>query len=95
MQRITTVLKASEAMAVRKAVCMAGAECVVIIPMPLCRCTAERENWYFEQPVARSDVHVRLEVTVNDIHYGGIVSAIQRVAQADLRWTASICNDKR
>ena len=34
MKRITTVLKESEAMAVRKAVCVAGGERVVITPMP-------------------------------------------------------------
>lgn len=66
MQRISTVLKTSEAMAVRKAVCMAGAECVVIMPMPLS---------------VPSEAHVRLEVTAKDLHHDGIVSAIQRVAQ--------------
>jgi hypothetical protein len=79
MQRITTVLKASEAMAVRKAVCMAGAECVVIIPMPFCPCATDPKNWRFEQPDARSETHVRLEVTANDLHHGGIISAIRRI----------------
>ena len=78
MKRITTVLKESEATAVRKAVCMAGAERVVIMPL----CAADQKNWYFEQPATQSEVHVRLEVTVADIHYGGIIAAIQRVAQA-------------
>lgn len=82
MQRITTVLKASEAMAVRKAVCMAGAECVVIVPMPLCLSASGQENWCFEQPAARSEVHVRLEVTANDLHCGGIISAIRRIVHA-------------
>ncbi len=82
MKRITTMLRESEATAVRKAVCMAGAERVVITPMPQRLCATDQENWCFEQPAARSEVHVRLEVTANDIHYGGIVSAIQRVAQA-------------
>ncbi len=78
MKRITTVLRESEVTAVRKAVCMAGAERVVIMPL----CVAEQKEWYFNQHAAQSEVHVRLEVTVADIHYGGIVAAIQRVAQA-------------
>jgi hypothetical protein len=82
MKRITTVLKGSEAMAVRKAVCVAGAERVVIIPMPQSLCDTDLEEWHCEQSAAPTGAHVRLEVTVNDIHYGGIVFAIQRVAQA-------------
>jgi hypothetical protein len=82
MKRIITVLRESEAMAVRKAVCMAGAERVVIVPMPQRLCATDQKNWHFEQPAAQSEVRIRLEVTVSDIHYGGIVSAIQRVAQA-------------
>ena len=82
MQLITTVLKSSEAMAARKAVCMAGAEYVVIVPMPLCLCGTDQDNWCFEQPAARSEIHVRLEVTANDIHHGGIISAIRRIVDA-------------
>jgi len=82
MQLITTVLKASEAVAVRKAVCMAGAECVVIVPVPFCLCATDQVNGGFEQPAARGEVHVRLEVTANDLHHDGIVSAIRRVAYA-------------
>ena len=82
MKRITTVLKESEAMAVRKAVCVAGGERVVITPMPQRPCAIDLEEWYCEQSATQREVHVRLEVTANDIHYGGIVSAIQRVAQA-------------
>ena len=82
MQRITAVLKSSEAMAARKAVCMAGADRVVIVPMPLCLCATDQDNWCFEPPVARSEIHVRLEVTANDLHHDGIVSAIRRVVQA-------------
>ncbi len=82
MQLITTVLKASEAMAVRKAVCMAGAECVVIVPMPFFLCAIDQESGGFEQLASRSEVHVRLEVTVKDLHSSGIVSAIRRIVQA-------------
>jgi hypothetical protein len=82
MKRITTVLKESEAMAVRKAVCVAGAERIVITPMPQRLCATDPEEWDCEQSATPRGVHVRLEVTANDIHYGGIVSAIQRIAHA-------------
>lgn len=80
MKRITTVLKESEVMAVRKAVCVAGGERVVITPMPQSLCAIDLEDWHWKQSVAQKDVHVRLEVTADDIHYGSIVSAIQRIA---------------
>jgi nitrogen regulatory protein PII len=80
MKRITTVLRESEAMAVRKAVCVAGGERVVITPMPQHLCTIDPEEWYCEQSAAPRDVHVRFEVTADDSHYGSIVSAIQRIA---------------
>jgi L-lactate utilization protein LutC len=82
MKRITTVLKESEAMAVRKAVCVAGGERIVITPMPQRLCAIDLEAWYCEQSATQRDVHVRLEVTADDSHSGSIVSAIQRIAHA-------------
>lgn len=82
MKRITTVLKESEAMAVRKAVCVAGGERVVIIPMPQRLCAIDLKEWNCEQSAAQRGIHVRLEVTADDNHYGGIVSAIKRIAHA-------------
>ncbi|MGA7749604.1 MAG: hypothetical protein WCA63_05600 [Gallionella sp.] len=80
MKRITTVLKESEAMAVRKAVCVAGGERIVITPMPQRLCSIDLEEWYCEQSAAPKGAHVRLEVRADDSHYSGIVSAIQRMA---------------
>lgn len=80
MKRITTVLRESEAMVVRKAVCVAGGECVVITPMPHRLSAIELEDCRCVQPAAKSEVHVRLEVTADDSHYDGIVSAILRIA---------------
>jgi hypothetical protein len=80
MKRITTVLRESEAMAVRKAVCVAGGERVVITPMPQSLCDIDLEEWHCEQSNAQRGTHVRFEVTADDNHYGGIVSAIQRIA---------------
>ena len=82
MKRITTVLRESEAMAVRKAVCVAGGECVTIIPMPQRLCAIDIEERCREQPASPREVHVRLEVTADDSHSGGIVSAIQSIAHA-------------
>ncbi len=82
MKRITTVLKVSEAMAVRKAVCIAGGERIVITPMPQRLCTIDLEEWDCEQSAAPKGAHVRLEVTADDSHSGSIVSAIRRVAHA-------------
>ncbi|MFA6922576.1 MAG: hypothetical protein WC216_12100 [Gallionella sp.] len=80
MKRITTLLRESEAMAVRKAVCVAGGECVVITPIPLRLCAIELEDCRCEQSAAQRDAHVRLEVTADDSHYDGIISAILRIA---------------
>ncbi|MFA6972525.1 MAG: hypothetical protein WC208_14170 [Gallionella sp.] len=80
MKRITTVLRESEAMAVRKAVCVAGGEIVVITPMPQRLCAIELGERHCKLPAAQREVHVRLEVTAEDICYDGIVSAILRIA---------------
>lgn len=80
MKRITTLLRESEAMAVRKAVCIAGAECVVITPIPRRLSAIELVERHGEQSAAQRNGHVRLEVTADDSHYGGIVSAIKRIA---------------
>jgi hypothetical protein len=80
MKRITTVLKESEAMAVRKAVCVAGGEHVVIIPMPERPCASATQQRYGVPSAPEREVHVRLEVTADDGHSRGIISAIQRIA---------------
>ncbi|MEJ1958211.1 MAG: hypothetical protein WDM70_01090 [Nitrosomonadales bacterium] len=45
MKRITTVLKESEVMAVRKAVCIAGAERVEITPLPYRMCGIDHDGY--------------------------------------------------
>ena len=55
MKRITTVLRESEAMAVRKAVCVAGGECVVITPMPQRLRAIELEDCRCEQSAAQKE----------------------------------------
>lgn len=82
MKRITTVLRESDALAVRKAVCMAGGEQVVITPMPQPLSAVELEDCRYGHSAARKEMHVRMEVTADALHYDGIVSAILRVADA-------------
>lgn len=81
MKRITTVLRESEATAVRKAVCVAGGERVVITPMAQHLSAIELEDCHCERSATRREEHVRFEVTADDLHYDGIVSAILRVAK--------------
>jgi L-lactate utilization protein LutC len=82
MKRITTVLKESEVMAVRKAVCIAGAERVVITPLPYRMCGIDMVDIYSDQIAAESDKHVRLDVTADNRRSGSIVSAISRITHA-------------
>ena len=82
MKRISTLLKESEAMAVRKAVCMAGAERVVITPIPYRICGVDMMDIYGEKRMAEWDKQVRLDVTTNDSRSSRIVSAIRRLVQA-------------
>jgi hypothetical protein len=82
MQRISTVLKESEAMAVRKAVCIAGAERIVITPMPYRLCGLDSMDIYSEKRMAEWGRQVRLDVTTRNSQSGRIVSAIRRIAQA-------------
>ena len=82
MKRITTVLKESEVMAVRKAVCIAGAERVVITPLPYRMCGIDMMDLHSEKMAADSDKQVRFDVTADNSHSSGIVSIIRRIAQA-------------
>ena len=83
MKRITTVLKESEAMTVRKAVCaIAGAERVVITPIPYRMCGADMVDLYSEKIIAESGKQVRLDVTADDSVVGSITAVIRRIAHA-------------
>lgn len=82
MKRITTLLREAESMAVRNAVCIAGGKSVVVIPISQHRCVNDPWQWRGDQSSIQNEMHVRLEVTVDDNHYGGVVSAIKRISQA-------------
>ena len=82
MKRITTVLRESEAMAVRKAVCMAGGDRIVITPIPYRMCGVDMVDIYSEKKIAESCKRVRLDVTADDSRSGGVVSAIRKIAHA-------------
>lgn len=80
MKRISAVLKESEAMAVRKAVCAAGGERVVVTPLTYRMCGVDMVDIYSDKIISELDKHVRLDVIADDNQSGGIVSAIRRIA---------------
>ena len=82
MKRITTVLKESDAVVVRKAVCVAGGERIVITPLPYRLCGVERMDLYTEKRTAEPDKYVRLDVAADNNRFSGIVSAIRRLVRA-------------
>ncbi len=75
MKIIATILKASEALDVRRAVARAGAENFVLFPVSR---RAELNDWSCGS-TDRED-HVRIEVTSADDRSEGILSAIMRTA---------------
>ena len=82
MKRITTVLKESEAMAVRKAVCIAGAESIVITPLPYRTCGIDMMDICSEQIAAQANKQVRLDVTADNSHFNSVFSIIRKIAHA-------------
>ena len=93
MKRITTELNESEAMTVRKAVCaIAGAERVVITPLPYRMCGADMVDIYSEKIYANSCKRVRLEVMADDGMAGSIVAVIRKIAHAGRIMLASRLN---
>jgi hypothetical protein len=92
MKRITTVLKESEAMAVRKAVYIAGAERIVITPIPYWMCGVDMIDIDSEKRMAAWEKQVRLDLTTDDNRSGGIVSAIRRISHSGKIALASLYN---
>jgi len=82
MKRITAVLKESEALSERKAVCIAGAERIVITPLPYRVGGIDMMDMHSAQRTAESNNHARLDVTTADNRSGRIISAIRKIAHA-------------
>jgi nitrogen regulatory protein PII len=82
MKRITTVLKESEAMTVRKAVCLAGGEHIVITPIPYRMCGVDAVDLFNEKIIAGSYRQVKIDVTTDDSLAGGVIAVIRRIAHA-------------
>ncbi len=82
MKRITTVLKESEAMTVRKAVCVAGGEHVVITPIPYRICLVDTVDIRAKKTIHDSCKHVRFDVTAEDSMAGSVIEIIRRIAHA-------------
>ncbi len=82
MKRITTVLKESEAMPVRKAVCVAGGEHVVITPIPYRMCVVDMVDIRAKKTIHESCKQVRFDVTAEDSMAGSVIEIIRRIAHA-------------
>lgn len=75
MKRITIILKASEVTTVRKAVCAAGGNRVVIATVSS-RNTVELRDWNHGMPASAQNDQVRFDVTVDDELSDSVISAI-------------------
>jgi nitrogen regulatory protein PII len=82
LKRINIVINASEVAAVGKAVFIAGAIGLMIVPVPHRTCIGELSDWYCGIAIAQHEDHVRLEVTSDDNQSDGILSAILSTARA-------------
>lgn len=82
MKRIIIVVSASEMKAVRKAVFIAGANRLVISPVPQRTCIVEFGDWYCGTSIAKRENHMQLEVTSDDSRSDAIISAILSTAHA-------------
>lgn len=83
MQRITTVLRESEAMAVRKAVFSAGGENVVISPLSCREGSHETLDIYSDETIASESArYVRIDVTADNNQSDCLVSAIRSITHS-------------
>ena len=82
MKRINIVVSASEIAAVRKAIFIAGANRLIIVPVSHRTCISELGDWYCGTVIAKREDHMRLEVTSEDNRSDGIISAILATAHA-------------
>ena len=78
MQRIGAILRESEAMAVRKAVCVKGDARVVITPIPYWICGVDMMDLYCEQRMRELHVQGRLEVRQVTSRSDRIISTIKK-----------------
>ena len=95
MKRITTVLKQSEAMTVRKAVCtMAGAERVVITPIPFRVHGIAMSDLRTSRTNREPFKQVRFDVTADESVAGSVIAVIRRIAHAGRIDLASSLHDR-
>jgi nitrogen regulatory protein PII len=81
MKRITMVLQESDAVEVRKAVCVAGGEKVVVTPLPSRLAGIDMIDIECERAATELMKPVRLDVIARDDRSGTVVSAIQNIAR--------------
>lgn len=82
MKRITTLLRESDAVEVRNAVCAAGAKLVLFTQVPQPQRTADPWQWRGGYSAEAEQMHVRLEVIVDDSLSGRIVAAIKETSHS-------------
>lgn len=76
MRRIATILKASEAATVRKAVTEAGATLVIVTPLARHANAVNLGQWFCDGTMSGADQPVRLEALAEDANATNIVSVI-------------------
>ncbi len=82
MKRITTVLSESEATIVRKAVCVAGGEQVVITPIPCGVHAVDIADIRAKNTIHEPCKQVRFDVTAEDGMAGRVIEVIRGTAHA-------------
>lgn len=76
MTKITLVLQESDAARVRKAICVAGGDRMVLMPLPSRLCGMDMLDIQCEKAAMSLSAPVRLDVVADDGKSGSIVSAI-------------------
>ncbi len=80
MNCITMLLKTSEIMAVRREIFAAGADRVVVFPLPEQAQSVHFKDWYFGKSDSRYDAPIKIDVGVDEDHTDAVISAFLRTA---------------
>jgi len=80
MNKITTLVKTSEVMPVRRALFEAGSQRIVVTPLTHREWDAALSDWYCGKQLRCEDAPVRLDIWVESSHTDAIVSAFMRTA---------------
>lgn len=81
MNKITMLIKASEVMAVRRAIFEAGAERVEVNPLHSHEWEASLADWYHGKKLQWQDAPISLDVFAEKNQITAVISAFMRVAR--------------